>query len=276
VVDRISITTSRIICRDASGNTTFDSNDSYMRTDSNGQFLAGGLLEVPVIVGKGTASNIGLLDNAGGYLETNESGAYNISNGLFSAASQLYPTPYVGNSALPRAYNYNQSTSSGSTDQTFSFSLDQGASQFKNRFAFSTQNTYSPWGGQNVYLLQRVFGNFIPRDSSNNIPTVNLKQGSTTVGQVYFIVDVYQTFFPVYNSASFVMDPIALPQYVSGDLTAGGTYTCDFYSNPNSYNWRDSGNLNGNSHIHSSDIFWGQRVTYRMSASNNLALVKTA
>ena len=69
---------------------------------------------------------------------------------------------------------------------------------------------------------------------------------------------------------------IVAPQYVSGDFSAGGTFTCNFYSNPNSYNWKDAGGVNKNNYLHSVDLYWGPINTFRESAPTNLALVKTA
>ena len=51
MVERIKITSNRILCKDTSGNITFDTNRQYLKYDTNGAFKAGGLIEAPAIVG---------------------------------------------------------------------------------------------------------------------------------------------------------------------------------------------------------------------------------
>lgn len=58
MVDRVSISTNRIICRDSSSNVTFDTNRQYLKSDVNGDFEAGGVLQAPVVYGSGLASDM--------------------------------------------------------------------------------------------------------------------------------------------------------------------------------------------------------------------------
>lgn len=287
MVDRISITGSRILCKDASGNTTFDTQQDFMRTDTNGQFQAGGHLEVPVVHGQGSASNIKAHEFAGGYLESSDilnadvnTGSYNLTSGVFTSAGSMTTIPSLGTSARPRAYDYNSSTNSGAADVSFVFSLQQGIRAFRNSFAKSSDNTAYPDGsGTSTYLLRTVFEAFTPFDSGGNVPTVPLKLASdptVTVGQVYFTAIRYFTFFNSFNNGAFTMLPVTLPQWASGDLRAGGTYTCQWYANPKLYDWKDRSGTNFNSHVHDKDVYWAIKNTYRFADTVNLALVKTA
>lgn len=286
MVDRISITGSRILCKDASGNTTFDTQQDFMRTDTNGQFQAGGHLEVPVVHGQGGASNIKAHEFAGGYLESSDilnvnvnTGSYNLTNGNFTSAGTFTTVPSLASTFRPRAYAYNASTNSGSADVSFVFSLDQGIRSFRNSFAKGpdTMAFLEPNGG--YYQLKTVFEALTPFDSSNNIPTVPLKLQSdptVTVGQVYFTCIRYLTFLIAPNQGFFSMDPVTLPQWASGDLRDGGTYTCQWYANPKLYNWKDRSGTTLNTHVHSKSVYWAIKNTYRFADTVNLALVKTA
>ena len=57
MVDRISISTSRIITRDSSGTTTFDTNKKYFKTVQNGDFEVGGIQRGPCLVGYAEPNN---------------------------------------------------------------------------------------------------------------------------------------------------------------------------------------------------------------------------
>lgn len=286
MVDRISITGSRILCKDAAGNTTFDTNDDFMRTDANGNFQAGGHLEVPVVHGRGTANAIKAHEFAGGFLESSDilnanvnTGSYNLTSGVFTSAGSLTPIPSLGTTARPRAYDYNASTNSGSADTSLTFTLAQGIRSFRNSFAKSSDNSTYPDGtGTGFYQLRTVFEAFTPFDSNNNIPTMplRLQSNNTQVGTVYFTAIRYQTFFMSNNVGAFTMLPVTIPQWASGDLRAGGTYVCDWYSNPKLYTWRDRNGTNYSTHVHNKDVYWGIKNTYRFADTTNLSLVKTA
>jgi hypothetical protein len=66
-VERLSITSSRIITRDSSNNTTFDTERRYLKSDSSGQLLAGGFTRAPIVAG---SSGTNLYDHvgAGGFI----------------------------------------------------------------------------------------------------------------------------------------------------------------------------------------------------------------
>lgn len=57
MVDRISITTSRIVTRNSSNAVTFDTNDKYIKTVSSGAFKVGGLARGPCLVGFAVENN---------------------------------------------------------------------------------------------------------------------------------------------------------------------------------------------------------------------------
>lgn len=57
MVDRISISTNRIITRDSSNNVTFDTNSKYFKTVTNGNYEVGGLARGPCLVGYGRENN---------------------------------------------------------------------------------------------------------------------------------------------------------------------------------------------------------------------------
>jgi len=269
VVDRVSITTSRIICRDANNNITFDSNDAYLRTDTNGQFFAGGHFAVPVIYGNGGQSAIRQHDGAGGYLET--TGQFPIK--LHDANGNFGP-PHNANTqgALPLAFDYQGSSATG-----FSFNLASGFTAFSNALA-NQSGTFTGAGFQ-FYTVQNQGSLIKPYQSNGTHPVVTMYKNGSAVGTVMLVARNMAFFGQFANNNSTISgftSTIVAPQYVSGDFSAGGTFTCNFYSNPNSYNWKDAGNVNKNNYLHSVDLYWGPINTFRESAPTNLALVKTA
>lgn len=58
MVDRIKITTNNITCRNASNQVTFNTNNQYLKSDPNGVFKAGGILQAPIVYGTGLAADM--------------------------------------------------------------------------------------------------------------------------------------------------------------------------------------------------------------------------
>lgn len=268
MVDRISITTGRIITRDANNNVTFDSNDEYMRTDTNGQFQAGGHFSVPVVYGSGGVADIGQHDAAGGFLETTGQVAINL-HGTGYALDGIHNASNNQHLALAREHN-------GSGETTFTFSLNAGVQAFKNSLAvvgaFHT-------GGGTVYSIEMNGSVIKPYLSNGNHPTANLYKSGNVVGTVMFVAQalfISATYQNGQGSFTGFAPTIVAPQYVSGDLTSGGTYTCDFYNQTNIYTWRDASGTNQGARINNQNLYWGPINIFREGGTTNLSLVKTA
>ncbi|NDB57406.1 hypothetical protein EB001_03035 [bacterium] len=67
MVERIRVTSSRIITRNSSSNITFDTDRRYLKSDSSGQLLAGGYTRAPIVAGS-SGTNLYDHTNAGGFI----------------------------------------------------------------------------------------------------------------------------------------------------------------------------------------------------------------
>ena len=134
-------------------------------------------------------------------------------------------------------------------------------------------------GGFQVYQVTNQGSLIKPYAANGTHPVVTMYKNGSAVGTVMFVARnmiFFGQFAGNNGTISGFTSPIVAPQYVSGDFSAGGTFTCNFYSSPTSYNWKDAGNVNKNNFIHNGDLFWGPINTFRESVPTNLALVKTA
>ena len=182
MVDRIKITTNNITCRNASNQVTFNTNNQYLKSDPNGVFKAGGVLQAPIVYGQGLAADMNYGPLRSGYPITRNysvgqshttNGARVVGNNLFLTGRKnvnLYEN-IIREIDTVTWFAYAVTTPQATNYKGYNFYYD-GAYQSTNLYYVPIIIYGRTYGGQQVYRYWTVFPAGIPLADGKTIQIV--------------------------------------------------------------------------------------------------------
>jgi hypothetical protein len=189
LVDKVSISTNRIVTRNSSGTIKFDTNEKYFRTVTNGNYEVGGIARGPCVVGYGTNGNDQFFD-------------FHQNKGFTTLLSRsgITITPYADFTMefFVPSHAHSSGTYSASMSTTNIGYLDGGGVVVpRDALGNATFTTYAQTSNNAVTLYRRES----PSDNWTSVYSDKLKYitasftsaswGSSTYTRSYYYPDIY-------------------------------------------------------------------------------------
>jgi hypothetical protein len=251
LVERVKISTTNFVCKDASGNVTFDATRKYLKTTATGQGTVklGGYRNCPVSAGRYSSGNLV------GYYTYPNAGAFQCELYGLDNYSDAYGAAQTSHNAVQN----------GLTSQPMEY-----------RFPFGMTNVFQPTSGVLTHSPMRNHAYLAPYTGSTRIfGAATITGTSNTFPVAIYIYEPYG-----YYNGNYNLGCIAKIENFSAAPIGQGVSATLYFPNLNAYSWRrtsDNADLTSYARTYAANGWWYlQTPTYLSGPPEDFDLTVTA